>query len=209
MPENIFRVKCERSGDAGVDQLLVALTGDHQHEVALRSDDGHRRPTADTDALPHVHRVVVHDWVGNLVAQHGVADVFGHLFVVELGRVHADKRDGITGVALLQLGEIGQDVDAVDAAVGPEIEHGDFAGELLAEGQRRRVEPILAGRELGRAELFGLPVHPLDVGPELLDACRELRAARRQISRLAKRREAREGQGDCGRLGQAGELIER
>jgi len=77
-------------------------------------------------------------------------------------------------------------VDAVDAAVSPEIEHGNFAGELLAEGQRRRVEPILAGRELGRAELFGLPIHPLDVGLELLDACRELRAARRQIGRLAR-----------------------
>ena len=77
--------------------------------------------------------------------------------------------------------------NAVDAAVGPEIEHSDLAGELLAKSEWRGVEPILAGRELGRAELFGLPIHPLDVGLELLDACRELHAARWQIRRLAKR----------------------
>ncbi len=77
-------------------------------------------------------------------------------------------------------------MDAVDAAVGPEIEHCDFAGELLAEGQRRRVEPILAGGKLGGAELLGSLIDPLDVGLELLDARGELGAARRQIGRLAR-----------------------
>ena len=209
VPENVFRVKRERGGDAGVDQLLVALAGDHQHEVALRADDGHRRPTANADPLPHVHRVVVDNRVGDLVAQHGVADVFGHFFVVELGRVHADERDGITGVTLLQLGEIRQNVNAVDAAVSPKIEHGDLAGELLGEGERRGVEPILAGGELRCAELICALIHPLDVGLELLDASGKLRAARRQIGRLAKRSQPSQGQGDRGQLGQAGEFIER
>ena len=135
--------------------------------------------------LPHVHRVVVHDRVGDLVSQYGVADVCRHLFVVELGRVHADKRDGKTGVTLLEFGQVRQNMDAVDAAVSPKIEHGDFACELLGEGERRGVKPVFAGGELGGAELLGPLIDPLDVGLELLDARRELGAARRQVGRLA------------------------
>ena len=205
VPETLFRVKRERGGDAGVDHLLVAFAGDEQQQVAPWADDGHRRPTPDTDLLPHLHRVVVHDRVGDLVAQHGVADVRRHLFVFELGRVHADKRDRITGVPFLQLGEVGQHVDAVDAAVGPEIEHDNLAGELPVERKRRRVEPIFAIGERRRAESFGLLVHPLDMGLELLEQPGELRAARRQVGRLARRGESGQGEGERGQLGQAEE----
>jgi len=95
-------------------------------------------------------------------------------------------------------------MDAVDAAVGPEIEHGDFAGELLVECERRGVEPILAGREFRGAKLLGPLVYLLDVGLELLDALEELRAARWQIRRLAKRCQPSQRQGNRGQLGQAG-----
>ena len=59
------------------------------------------------------------------------------------------------------------------------------SGELLGEGERRGVKPVFAGGELGGAELLGPLIDPLDVGLELLDARRELGAARRQVGRLA------------------------
>ena len=45
---------------------------------------------------------------------------------VELGGVHADDHQLVL-VLLLEPGQVGQDVVAVDAAIGPEIEQDDLA----------------------------------------------------------------------------------
>ena len=50
--------------------------------------------------------------------------------VVELGGVDADD-DDLIGVFLFQLGQVGQRVDAVDAAERPEIEDDDLAAQVL------------------------------------------------------------------------------
>ena len=133
MPEQFLRVKLERCCDAGIEYLLVALAGDQQHEVALGADHGERWPTTHADLTPHSHLIVVHDRMGDLVAQDCIANVRGDLFVFKFGRVHTYECHRIPGVAFLQLDEIGEDMDAVDAAIRPEIEHHNFSGELFAE----------------------------------------------------------------------------
>ena len=60
--------------------------------------------------------------------------------VVELGGVDADD-DQLVGVLLLQLGQVGQGVDAVDAAERPEIEQDDLAAQVLELDRTGGVEP--------------------------------------------------------------------
>ena len=127
--------------------------------------------------------------MGDLVAQHRVANVRGDFFVFKLGRVHTDECHRIPGVAFLQFDEVGENVNAVDTAVRPEIEYHYFAGQLFAERQWWGVEPVLALRKLRRLEGFRPLIDPLDVRPELLKQLWKALAARRQVSRLAKRRE--------------------
>ena len=57
------------------------------------------------------------------------ADVLGVPLGVELGGVDADDHQLVL-VLLLELGQVGQDVVAVDAAVGPEVEQDDLAPQL-------------------------------------------------------------------------------
>ena len=66
-----------------------------------------------------------------------LADVLGVLLGVELGGVDADD-DQLVLVLLLELGEVGQDVVAVDAAERPEVEQDDLALELVQAGSARR-----------------------------------------------------------------------
>ena len=117
--------------------------------------------------------------------------------------MHTDKCHRIPGIALLQLNEVGEDVDAVDATVRPEIEHHNFAGELFAERQRRGVKPILALGKLRCLEGLGPLVDPFNMCPELLEQFRETPAAWGLIGRLAKRRERRTNKQGNGQLGQA------
>ena len=49
--------------------------------------------------------------------------------VHELGRVHADDHHGVA-VLLLQLPELVQDMEAVDAAEGPEVQHHDLSAKI-------------------------------------------------------------------------------
>ena len=59
------------------------------------------------------------------------------LFVLEFGGMDADDHD-LVGILLFQLLQIRNDVHAVDAAIGPEIEQHDFAAQVLQAGSELR-----------------------------------------------------------------------
>ena len=83
------------------------------------------------------------------VAQDDVADVVGLGFVYELGRMHPDD-DELVGELGLETFQVRDDVDAIDAAVSPEVEQHHFAFEV-GEGDRfGGIQPIEPGREFGR-----------------------------------------------------------
>ena len=94
------------------------------------------------------------------VAKNDLADVVGIAFIVEFGRVNADHHEFLGKLRFEPL-EIGDDVNAVDAAVRPEVEDDDLAAQLL-EGQRPvGVEPIESGRELGSGCRFRRTTWPV------------------------------------------------
>ena len=118
----------------------MPLAGVGPDDVALRVDQTQRRPGTRTVGFPDALVGVVDDRMADFVAQDGLADAFGVLLVFELGRVDADD-DQFVGILLLQLGQVGQNVHAVDAAQRPEIEQDDLAAEVLQTERAGRVEP--------------------------------------------------------------------
>ena len=89
---------------------------------------------------------VVDDRMLDFVAQDCLADVVGLLSVVELGRMDPDH-DQFVRKRPLQLFQLRQDVHAVDAAIGPEIEQDEFALQVGLR-QRGSVQPRDVLREL-------------------------------------------------------------
>ncbi len=71
--------------------------------------------------------------------------------------MHAYHYD-VIGVTPFQLVQAGQDMVAIDAAIGPEIEHYQPPGHILQAERTRHVEPIASGkfeRAHGRKDTFG------------------------------------------------------
>jgi hypothetical protein len=65
---------------------------------------------------------------------HGGAKISGHPFGRELGGMNADD-DQFTGEFTFQLPQLREDVEAVDSAVGPEVEDDQLAAQV---GERER-----------------------------------------------------------------------
>ena len=75
--------------------------------------------------------------------------------VDELGRVHPDD-DDLVAVRLLELAQLVEDVQAVDAAEGPEVEDDDLAaqvreGDVDAPGVEPAASDELGGADAGQA----------------------------------------------------------
>src|ERR1041385_8437769 len=86
----------------------------------------------------------------DLVTQDDATNVLRLFLVLKLRGMNADH-DELIGVLSFELFQIGNDVDAVDAAIGPEIKQHDFAFE---RGNRERlisVDPAAPACDFGRA----------------------------------------------------------
>src|SRR6185369_6632526 len=113
-------------GDRLIDDVVVTLTGNAANDVPVRTDQHLRGPCANAVALPdRVFRVVVNGML-DFVAQDDAPDVFRLFFVLKLCGVNADH-DQFFRILRFELLQIRNDVDTVDAAVGPEVEQNDFA----------------------------------------------------------------------------------
>ncbi len=135
---------------------LVDLPRNRLAHVAAGVHQDQRGPGAHREGLPDVVLRIHHDRVDDAVAAHREPDVLGVLLREELGRVHADHQERLLREALLDPAEHGQDVHAVDAAVGPEIEHRHPAAQVVRDGQRTpRVDPGEVPGKLGAANQGG------------------------------------------------------
>ena len=74
--------------------------------------------------IVHGHRMT------HVVALEGFADPGRIALLVELPRVHADHHERVVPMPLLERAKRRQDVQAVDAAVGPEVEEDQLAAQL-------------------------------------------------------------------------------
>ena len=93
----------------------------------------------------------------DFVSQDGFTYVFAVFLRVKLGGVDADD-DDLIGVLLLQLGQVGQRMNAVDAAERPEVEDDDLAAQVFEFDGAGGVEPTEAAFQFGgwmTTSLFG------------------------------------------------------
>ena len=134
-------------GLVGGDQLVqqphqalgVALAGHRGDDVALGVDHREGGPGLGGVLLPHLHVGVVEDGVVDAVPLDGGGEGGRVPLVLELRRVHADDDEGVA-VFLLQRPQLVQDVQTVDAAEGPKVEHHDLAAQV----GKRRLPPVFS-----------------------------------------------------------------
>ena len=87
----------------------------------------------------HGHRVT------DSMAKNGLADIFRVSFLVEFLGMDPDDQEGLIGEVLFELGQIGKDMEAINAAIGPEIQEHDLTAQVLFPAAKGAVgvEPLL------------------------------------------------------------------
>ena len=168
----------ERARAAGARELVldepgegveVGLAGCDGGDRPVGAHDDERRPGAHGVRGPGAHVAVDEDGVLDAVARDGLPDVRRVLLGVELGGVDAEDDQRLLRETLLDAPQHGDDVHAVDAAVGPEVEDDDLTAQL-SHG-----EPAVG-------------VQPLELGIDLRRTYDEFRHRARETSRPAARR---------------------
>ena len=150
-----FLVDLDEFGNARVQGLIQALPRAHGEHLALGVDQDESRPGAELVGIRDLAIGVVDDGMAYLVAQYGFADAGGVALVGKLGAMDANH-DQFVGVLLLQLRQVGQGVDAIDAAQSPEIEDHDLAAQVLHANGAGRVQPGDASVQLGGQDGLGV-----------------------------------------------------
>ena len=85
----------------------------------------------------------------DIVFKNGVSHFFCSLFIDKFGSVTAHKDNCVFACKfLLEKLKIWQDMQAVDAAVRPEVYEHELASQVLLHTERSRVEPDVMMREL-------------------------------------------------------------
>ena len=123
------RCSLDQLGEQGVDRVRVTLAGVLRDDVALRVDEHQGRPGSRGVGLPGHQLGVVEDRVSDVVPLDRGRQRHRIRLVLELRRVHPDH-DQLVGVLLLDLPELVEDVQAVDAAERPEVEQHEAAAEV-------------------------------------------------------------------------------
>src|SRR3546814_6076657 len=118
--------------------MRMALTGVVRDDVPLRVDQHQGRPGTGGIGLPGDQLRVVEDRMVHRVALDRSPERVRIGLVHELRRVRPDH-DQLVGELLLYRAQLVEDVQAVDAAEGPEVEQHEASAEL-AQGQRRSEE---------------------------------------------------------------------
>ncbi|GBF31625.1 hypothetical protein MnTg04_01588 [bacterium MnTg04] len=116
--------------DDGIQQIVMPLPGYLANNVSGRVDHHQRRPGASAIGLPDLEILVVNDRMHDLVALYETPDCRGPGFTLEFAGMHADDNQ-LLSVFLLQAFQIGDDMQAVDTAIGPEIQQYHLAAEFL------------------------------------------------------------------------------
>jgi hypothetical protein len=106
----------------------------------------------DAEPLPELALGVDDDGMRDTVPPERPADVLGVFLGEELRRVDADDDHRLACETLFDPGQDRQEVQAVDSAVGPEVEHCHATAQVAGGAERAsRVEPGNAGQKLRAA----------------------------------------------------------
>ncbi len=132
-----------------IERIEIDFAGVAGHHVTLRIDDPQAGPARDVESIPQLVVAIVNHRMLDIVAEHRIGNIFRVLFGVELGRMNADD-DQLVRERMLKFLQNRQDVHAVDAAIGPEIEQHKLATQLLEIDRSAGVDPSSAGVERRR-----------------------------------------------------------
>ena len=116
-------------------------------DVAVGVDQHQGGPGAGSPQLPDEEVLVVHHGMFDVVSGDDASDVVGFALIGELGAVNSDDHQ-LVRVLQLEALQIGNDVDAVDAPVGPEVEQDDLSPQVGQLDRSCDIEPIEALRKL-------------------------------------------------------------
>ena len=128
--------------------LLVPLATDLADPASVRGEHREGRPGADAITLHEAPVRVADDRVAAIEAHHRAAQGLQVPLVVELGGVHTDH-DQPRAEAVLQASQLLGHVDAIDAAVGPEIQDDHPATQVASRQGTGHVQPV---ETLGQAQ---------------------------------------------------------
>src|SRR4051794_38374926 len=117
--------------------------------ASLSIDEVMGGPIIVFESAPQVVIVVQRDRITDAKLVYCPGDVGGFALERELRRVNSDYHEAILAVPLVPGFDVRDRAQAVDAAVGPEIDHHDLALQLLAR-QRATVDPRTEPREAGK-----------------------------------------------------------
>lgn len=145
----------------------MALTGGLEDGEAVRAEQEESGPALDHALLPDCHELVIDDGMSHAVTNDSVSHGDRVLFIFKFRRVAAQKYNSAFAlVLLLHFAQLRKRVDAVNAAVCPEINENELASQIRVQAQRRlHIQPILLCENIPRSQLSGqadLPGHSRD-----------------------------------------------
>ncbi|OPZ79575.1 MAG: hypothetical protein BWY76_03524 [bacterium ADurb.Bin429] len=131
--------------------VAVPFTAEGGHDVTRWINNHQRRPGVHAVAVPYP-MILVHDHrMGDIVAQQRLANVGRARFVRILVAVHADNRHRFIAEPRFQRSQFGHYMQAVDAAVRPEIQHHHSPAQFRVNAQWSvGIQPGEARRPLRR-----------------------------------------------------------
>src|ERR1700751_5849266 len=119
--------RIQQASDGALDFVLLAFTGVAEDDVTVLVDDVLGRPVLIAPGVPGRRIVVLRYRVGDTMPLQRGLHISGPPFERKFRRVDADDDEPLVLVALVELGHVGQRVDAVVAAIGPEIDQHHLA----------------------------------------------------------------------------------
>ena len=126
-----------------VQHLSLAFSWKDEYRYSTRRQHDQTRPWLSLKMPPHDHFVVINDWVFNLILQNSCPNFFSTFFVYKFCRVTSHENHRLfTSEFLFKEFYVRNYMQAVDAAISPEINQGYFTHQIF-NWDGSRVEPIM------------------------------------------------------------------
>src|ERR1700756_4497957 len=122
--------RIQQASDSALDFVILALAGVAEDDATVLVDDVLGRPVLIAPGVPGRRIVVLRYRVGDTMPLQRGLHIAGRPFERKFRRVDADDDEPLVLVALVELGHLGQRVDAVVAAIGPEIDQHHLATKI-------------------------------------------------------------------------------
>src|SRR6202012_778557 len=149
----VLACRTQEPSNRVLDLIILTFAPMTEHDLPGLVSDILGRPILVAPGIPGGRLVVLSHRIGETMAFQGSLHIAGRPFEWKFGGMDADHDKPLVFVCLVELGHVGQRVDTVIAAIGPEIDQHHPAPQIT-DRERRRVEPFrdadeIWGRSMG------------------------------------------------------------